>query len=537
MKTAIVTVCVGPLYDFIGKFSHPLMQAYADRIGAAFIVHRDFGSHAVGPYVKFDLMHQLLKEHDRVVFLDTDILVRADASNVFDLVPVDRLGLFDEGAVIERSEAWIEVFHKLGYPVNPMAALGPGPVYYNTGVIVASKEHRPLFIPAALEVDCFSEQSFFNVRLWDRKTKVFQLPYRWNRIHALSELTGEVWDDSYFAHYAGCFGAGNQALKSNLEEFAAQAARFASYVPGNVPAFLQNIRIDYQGALGDIVAGEPLIRFLVETLYAGQNVTVRCTQPEVLAHLPCTVKPFSAYHESSGPEYVITPIPENVQDPIFHICHPLDFMSIKAFKGILPKEHRRIKLKPVDSIPWNVTDCALLHFGKTWTSKAFPKEYCNGLIDALMQAGVPVALIGAWTVDGLDADGTLDLRGQTTLPELFKVIADGALLISNDSSPVHIAGAFDKPCIMIPTCKHPDHVWPHRDSLLNVALGNTFPLDIRPNKPREVLRVDEATEEQLWQILPEIDEVVRHAVKLLEFQKLVKEEWQRYNSPRQEVSI
>ena len=535
MKLAIVTLCVGRLYEMIGSISHPLMKSYADRIGAAFIVHRDFGSHEIGPYMKLELMHALLKEFDRVAFLDTDILIRADAPNVFDIVPDDSLGLFDEGSVIERSQAWAEVFAKLGYPVNPMAQLGEGPVYYNTGVLVASGKHRGLFIPAAMEVDAFAEQSFLNFRLWDRKAKVFNLPYRFNRIHAVGELTGEVWDDSYFAHFAGCFGADNQALQDNLSAFQGMAQRFASW-PVDAPRLRQNIRIDYEGALGDIVAGEPLIRYLVEKLYPDENVTVRCTQPEVLAHLPCTVKPFSAYHESAASEYVITPIPKSVQNPIFHICHPLDFMSIKVLKGILPREHRRVRLKPADSIPWDVSRHVLLHFGKTWTSKTFPLEYCNAIIERLLEAGVPVALIGNWTVD-VDGEGTLDLRGQTVLPQLFKVIADAALLISNDSSPVHIAGAFDKPCIMIPSCKHPDHVWPQRDDALNITLGNTFPLNIRPNKPREVMRVDEATEEQIWSILPEVDEVVGTAFAVWKRGEGIAREGPKSYNSSQEVSI
>lgn len=535
MKLAIVTLCVGPLYKMIGDISHPLMQAYADRIGAAFIVGKDFGSHAVGAYMKLEMMHELLKEYDRVAFLDSDILIRADAPNIFDIVPHDSLGLFDEGSVIERSQAWADIFAKLGFPVNPMQGLD-GPVYYNTGVLVASRQHRGFFIPAAIEVDSFAEQSFFNMRLWDRKAKVFNLPYRFNRIHALGELTGELWDDSFFAHFAGCFNPDNQALQGNLAEFHAMAQRFAAWTPETAASLRQNIRIDYEGALGDIVAGEPLIRFLVEELYPDEHVTVRCTQPEVLAHLPCTVKPFSAYHESPGSEYVITPIPKSVQDPIFHICHPLDFMSIKVLKGILPRAHRRIKLQPAESIPWELGNHVLLHFGKTWTSKTFPLEYCNAIIEGLLSFGVPVALIGNWTVD-VNPEGTLDLRGQTTLPQLFKAIADAALLISNDSSPVHIAGAFDKPCIMIPSCKHPDHVWPQRDEALNITLGNTFPLNIRPNKPREVMRVDEATEEQMWSILPEVDEVVTTAIGLWRnFAGVAREGPKSYNSS-QEVSI
>lgn len=534
-KHALLTLCVGDLYRLIGGISHSLMRDYAGRIDADFIVISDFGEHTVGPYAKLDAMFRLLKEYERVCFVDTDILIRADTPSIFDLVPNDRLGLFDEGAVLDRSQAWSEVFTVLGYPVNPMQSFA-SPVYYNTGVIVASKEHQSLFAPFASEVDCYAEQSAFNVRVWDRKVKVFNLPYRYNRINPISSLTGECWDDSFFAHFAGCFSLENTSLKSNFEEFKAMSERFSSYKPGCVPRFHQRIRIDYQGALGDLIAGEPLIRFLVEKLYPQESILIRCNYPEVLAHLERTVINFTDYYEKVDYEYVITPIPEDVQDPIFHITHPLDFMSLKVFKGMLPSAYRNIKLKPAEQIPWDLSMHALVHFGNTWTSKAFPVEFCNAIIHGLLAKKIPVALIGSQTVDGLDWEGTLDLRGKTTLPQLFKVISEGALLISNDSSPVHIAGAFGNPCILIPSCKEPDHVWPYREPRLNIALGKTFPLDLRPNKPRVVQRVDEATCDQLWEILPEANEVVQAAVKAWLSAGLLEGKDRSYNLHQEDIS-
>ena len=42
------------------------------------------------------------------------------------------------------------------------------------------------------------------------------------------------------------------------------------------------------------------------------------------------------------------------------------------------------------------------------------------------------------------------------------LISLAKMTITNDSSPVHIAGAFDNWLIVIPTAKHPDHILPFR---------------------------------------------------------------------------
>jgi hypothetical protein len=65
----------------------------------------------------------------------------------------------------------------------------------------------------------------------------------------------------------------------------------------------------------------------------------------------------------------------------------------------------------------------------------------------------------------LDVDvpeGVYDTRNLLTLGGLIAVISRTHTLLSNDSAPVHLAGAFNNYIILIPTCKHPDHVLPYR---------------------------------------------------------------------------
>jgi ADP-heptose:LPS heptosyltransferase len=68
------------------------------------------------------------------------------------------------------------------------------------------------------------------------------------------------------------------------------------------------------------------------------------------------------------------------------------------------------------------------------------------------------------------APATIDLTGQTTLPELAAVIAGAALAVGNDTGPMHLAAAFAVPSLVLfsaasdpaLTCpRYPDGAWPN----------------------------------------------------------------------------
>jgi ADP-heptose:LPS heptosyltransferase len=58
---------------------------------------------------------------------------------------------------------------------------------------------------------------------------------------------------------------------------------------------------------------------------------------------------------------------------------------------------------------------------------------------------------------------TIDMRDKTDLGEMMALISMAPILISNDSSPIHIAGAFNNHIIVIPTCKDPGLILPYRN--------------------------------------------------------------------------
>ena len=86
--------------------------------------------------------------------------------------------------------------------------------------------------------------------------------------------------------------------------------------------------------------------------------------------------------------------------------------------------------------------------GSRWETKRWPVEYFNRVISGLSQEkDIVTAIIGGREDESLELkvmENAIDLRGKTTLLELAAVISQSNLLLTNDSSPIHIGSAFSK---------------------------------------------------------------------------------------------
>ncbi|MGB8698889.1 MAG: glycosyltransferase [Thermosynechococcaceae cyanobacterium] len=142
-RNAIITLAIGHL-DFWQK-THPIMQQYADRIGADFVKitaiqqpNNIFEGHKLAKFQLYDY----LSTYRRICFLDGDIVVHPDCPNLFDLVPEDRLGVvYESKPYFNRDEVfqWACDFYGAPYP-------GDANEWFNTGMMVISRQHQNIFI-------------------------------------------------------------------------------------------------------------------------------------------------------------------------------------------------------------------------------------------------------------------------------------------------------------------------------------------------------------------------------------------------------
>jgi len=198
MKKAVFTLCIGDFYRDLSAFTHPPIKEYARRIGADLIVTTDTELNPV-QYAKFGI-RVLLEKYDRVLYLDSDILVRPTAPDIFEVVPEDRIGLLDESPLGYHEK--FDLFLSQHGPAL-LPAWRRHKKCYNAGVMVCSKRHRDIFqLPKAL-YDHYFEQSYFNMRLLQERVPVFDLPPQFNRMIYLDLVLNEHRLRSHFIHYAG----------------------------------------------------------------------------------------------------------------------------------------------------------------------------------------------------------------------------------------------------------------------------------------------------------------------------------------------
>lgn len=94
MPCLVLTIAVGPEHQRIAAVTHPSLRAYARRIGAEFLSIDD--STTTTPHWEKCQLARLLETYDRILYLDTDLIVRDDCPNLFDVVPPAQLGAFNE---------------------------------------------------------------------------------------------------------------------------------------------------------------------------------------------------------------------------------------------------------------------------------------------------------------------------------------------------------------------------------------------------------------------------------------------------------
>lgn len=481
----ILTICLGEKYKKISQFTHPTIAAYAKKIGADFKSITEGAASEERWTPEWENVHweklrieNFLNQYKRIIYIDTDIIIRDDCENLFDIVPESDLGAFDEMPFTQgRQQSLIEVCKEYGV-ILP----GWDGRYWNTGVMVVPRQWKFIFKQPNKKISSFGEQGYLNMRIHQELAKhgnelrVFNLPYRYNRMTCMDQFTGEERHASKIIHYAGA---------PNLNEVLSVIENDVQVWDQNkgIHNYKRHILVDVQGGLGDQVNAQPAIRYMVEKIYPGEDIVVVTHFPVLFEDIdgirvfehgqfqPPPQIPYRILPSLPGPETITWSIVSNL------LCHTVDYCSISLLKRILPPEEKTIKLKVkkecLDNVK-KICDCnlknlTLVHAGKHWPSKTFPIEWWQEVVDSLLQKGEKVCLIGKnelsrGVLPVIAREGIVDVRDLLSLEELIALISEAKCLISNDSAPIHLAGAFDNEIILIPTCKHPSHILPFRYS-------------------------------------------------------------------------
>lgn len=527
-KKLVLTIAIGETYQKMKVHTHPSIRSYAKRIGAEFLsIEKPKISSTTPHWEKFQI-YELLNEYDRILYIDTDIIIREDCPDLFEIVPSNQLGMFNEAPFTDRSkELMIDICKSYDTKLEEWNGQ-----YYNSGVMVISRTHKQIFKKPEKEIFNFFEQSYLNMVIAMKQTNVFSLEYKFNRMTCLDPIIGEDRFASYIIHYAG-YPSVDFVLAQIPKDMARwQEDKKSGYI------YKRHIYIAVTGGLGDQINAEPAIRYMRKHIYPEDDINVITHWPRLFAHLdvqawehgkfePMEDTPYCIMNTLPGPETIMWSIVSNL------LCHTVDYCSMALLKRILPQKDKRpilvtdpkdvINIRKIIGGP--IKDLILVHAGRHWESKTIPQEWWQEVVDSLQEKGFTVCLIGKNEenrgVHDLDVrERMIDVRDRLELGELIALISEAPLLISNDSAPIHIAGAFDNSILVIPTCKHPEHILPWRyDSVWwNArALYKKLTIDDVCQAPTEVHGSSGEFIKKNWkEYLPMIDEVILNVKEMTE---------------------
>ncbi|MEZ9369811.1 glycosyltransferase [Shewanella sp. 10N.286.51.B2] len=212
MKKAIFTLAIGdnPMY----KAALESFQAYADKVGADLVVSEelhyplniDNKNYDASPAWSEKLyMAELLKEYDRVLYIDADMIIAPWAENIFERYnALDTIYMFNEGAIKDRTEHAEKISSILGQVDWPSE--NGKTVYFNSGMILASKESNLFTNASAQEMQkiCnevkFYDQTYINYLIFREKINYVCIDKAFNRMPLLGQ---DGYKEASFIHYAG----------------------------------------------------------------------------------------------------------------------------------------------------------------------------------------------------------------------------------------------------------------------------------------------------------------------------------------------
>ena len=523
----LLTLAIGEAFQQLSRLTHPSLRAYASRIGAEFLsIEKQTISHTSPHWEKFRI-YDFLKYYDRILYMDTDLIIRDDCPNLFDLVPDGVLGMFNEAPFTVRSkELMIDICRAYGVTLPWWSGQ-----YYNSGVMVVSQAQRELFRPPVQEVCNFYEQSYLNMQIAALDVPVYELPYQYNRMTCVDQWTGEHRLASYIVHYAGAprFELLPPLITADLQAWGQRRPAYQ---------FTRHIHVLVSGGLGDQMNAEPAIRFMHEQVYPEAQIVISTHWPRLFVHLGLPVYQMGTFTpEPDTPYYTVNslPGPDSTNWAVLSnlLCHTVDYCSSALLRRRLPVEAKRPQVlsTPVDLIRLEhlagtveLDKVVLVHAGRHWQTKTFPLAWWQAVVDGIAAAGLSVCLIGQNADEPADKRGIvqvvcppggLDLRQQLSLGELIAILQVAPVLISNDSAPVHLAGAFDNWIVLIPSCKHPEHVLPYRHGSTDWrtrALYKRLTIDDVSSQPTDIHGVSVDFDVQDWSVyLPDPGAVVAQA--------------------------
>ncbi|MHA1253038.1 MAG: hypothetical protein ACTSRP_23830 [Candidatus Helarchaeota archaeon] len=188
--------------------THPLFRKYAKKWNADFLVLDEKYDAIDCPglgriHYRIFALKNLLEKYERILNLDSDMLINKNCPNPFEIVPYDKIGVVfeDKGSGKEERLRRFELIQQeFGY-------IGLKEGYINTGCILVSKIHKDIFqkINGRYYVGRGFDDVHIRYNIQKLGFEIYELPYKFNHQRKFSEKWNNYASrfDSFIIHYAG----------------------------------------------------------------------------------------------------------------------------------------------------------------------------------------------------------------------------------------------------------------------------------------------------------------------------------------------
>ena len=107
----------------------------------------------------------------------------------------------------------------------------------------------------------------------------------------------------------------------------------------------------------------------------------------------------------------------------------------------------------------------VIHAGKHWPSKTFPKKWWDAVATCLQSyGGIKPVLIGANIDEGrrgyvdMSPEGCIDFRDKLTIRQSLSILQKAKVVLTNDSAPFHMAASGNAWIGVFSTVRHFDYI-------------------------------------------------------------------------------
>lgn len=229
-KLAIVTRADDNVRSYT-DITHKTLRKYAEFCGADFKVISSpapFLTADNNPHYRILEVYNMFDTYDRILHLDSDMLVNKDCPNLFEIVPENCIGSIYEDVGSRMADRR----HKLLFMQSKWGDVGWRTGYTNAGTFMMSKCHRNIFLPHNEQywIAWGSADLHMSYNIHKFGFDFHELDFTWNHMAMFSEPWNNHPDrfKSKIIHYAGK-GIFDEGVTSRIEQ----------------------IKLDYQKIYGD----------------------------------------------------------------------------------------------------------------------------------------------------------------------------------------------------------------------------------------------------------------------------------------------